>query len=199
MPVQPAPQDPWTTLEVAKLCVQALTPILVAIFGLWIARRTKRLDQKEWTSRRVIERRVEIYDEIAPILNDFLVYFTFVGHWKELTPSELVAAKRKLDRIVYTTSAFFSDKFMPAYQSFIASCFETYTGWGFDTRLRCDPMRHEEAAKENWDNQWDELFSPEEERTTDDEVKGQYSSLMNVLANELQLGLTPSKSITGKD
>ncbi len=192
------PQEIWNSLEIAKLLVGALTPIIIIIIGIWIAKITKRLEQKEWASRRVIERRVDVYDEISPSLNDLLTYFTFVGQWKELTPPELIEKKRLTDRNVYVSSAFFSKKFISAYFSFMHACFETYIGWGYDARLRCDPHRHKEAAKENWNNSWDVLFSPEEKRTTPKKVKDKYISLMKILTDELQLGLDSSRLTPGR-
>ena len=39
--------DDWNYLEVARLAVAALTPIVVAILGSWIVRISTRLEQRE--------------------------------------------------------------------------------------------------------------------------------------------------------
>ena len=101
----------WNSLEVAKLIVSALTPIIVVVLGIWIARISKRFEQIQWVNRKIIERRIDVYDEIAPLLNDLFVYFTLIGHWKELSPPQVVEAKRLLDRHVNVAASLFSDTF----------------------------------------------------------------------------------------
>ncbi len=188
----------WNSLEVAKLVVSALTPIVVVVLGIWIARITKRLEQHQWTSRRVIERRIDVYDEIAPLLNDLVVYFTFVGHWKELRPSQLIEAKRLLDRRVHISESLFSESFLSSYLSFIHLCFSTHQGWGVDARLRGDPRRHREAAGVSWDTAWVSFFGQEHDWVDPAEVRFAYQKLMAVLSEELQLGLHSRELPTGR-
>lgn len=179
----------WNSLEVAKLLVSTLTPVVVVILGIWIARVTKRLEQRQWTHRRIIERRIDVYDEIAPLLNDLVVYFTFVGHWKELQPIQLVEAKRILDRRVHISESLFSEQFLLSYSSFIQLCFATYQGWGIDARLRGDPKLHIKAAGSSWDTAWTELFTAERDWVEPSRVYNSYKQLMAVLSEELQLNL----------
>lgn len=187
----------WTSLEVAKLLISALTPIIVVVLGIWVARMTRRLEQVQWTGRKIIERRIDVYDEIAPMLNDLVVYFTFVGHWKELSPQQVIDSKRLLDRRVHVSAPLFSDHFLSAYFSFIDICFKTYQGWGTNARLRMDPKRHKEAAGSSWISAWNNVFCEESDRTDPQQVRSAYQTLIKAFAEELQLGLRPRSIPSG--
>lgn len=120
----------WNSLEIAKLIVSTLTPLIVLLFGLWISRSLKRLEHLQWTNQKITEKRIAVFEELAPLLNDLLCYFTFVGCWKDLTPIEAVKLKRKLDRIVHVHAPLFSKEFLNKYNDFINACYGTYSGWG---------------------------------------------------------------------
>ena len=104
--------QPWNSLEVAKLAASATTPLLVLYIGLLIQRAVRRIEAVQWANRKVVEKRLEIYDQIAPILNDLLCYFAYVGNWKELSPPQMVSAKRMLDKQVHLAAPLFSRGFL---------------------------------------------------------------------------------------
>src|SRR5258708_428295 len=131
-----SPPSVWTSLEVAKLIVSALTPFLLIIIGLWINRHLKSLDYLQWTNQKVTEKRIAVFEELAPKLNDLLCYFTFIGCWKELNPPDVIGRKRDMDRIVHVNAPLFSREFVKNYDAFISSCYKTYTGWGRDAKLK---------------------------------------------------------------
>jgi hypothetical protein len=189
----------WTSLEVAKLIVSALTPIIIAVFGIWVARITKRFEHHQWISQKIIERRIKVYDEIAPLLNDLVVYFTYVGHFKELTPPQIIESKRKLDRRVHISAAFFSEQFLPDYLSFINLCFKTYQGKGTNARIRMDPKDHREIAGSIWKAEWDNLFCKESvDLVKPKEVRSAYQKLMKTLASDLQPGFQSNQVPSGR-
>jgi hypothetical protein len=88
--------NPWTSLEVVKIISSSLTPLVVAGVGIYIYRLSKRFEHLQWRNQKLVEKRLSIYDDIAPLLNDNLCYFTYVGTWKTKTPPEVIASKRKL-------------------------------------------------------------------------------------------------------
>lgn len=88
----------WTSLEITKLVVAGLTPVLVAALGFWLNRRLKSLEQAQWAQQKVIDRRIKAYDELAKPLNELFCFFCYVGSWKEITPPDLVRLKRELDQ-----------------------------------------------------------------------------------------------------
>ena len=167
-----------------------LTPLLVLVIGLGVNRSLKRLEHRQWTSHKVIEKRLAIFDELAPSLNDLLCYFTFVGCWKDLTPVEVVKIKRRIDRIVHVNAPLFSRDFKITYDIFVDYCYGTYTGWGQDAKLRTTSLRRRQSAGEGWDKKWDDCFSENVEACPDPEtVKSAYLALMTQFSLELGVGL----------
>ena len=93
-----------------KLLFQLLTPAAVAALGYYSTRVLKRFEHFQWRNQRLIEKRIAIYDSIAPDLNDLLCYFTYVGCWKELAPPDVVALKRSIDKKIYLAAPIFSPR-----------------------------------------------------------------------------------------
>jgi hypothetical protein len=185
----------WNSLEIVKLVVSILTPVLVLAIGLGINRSLKRLEHRQWTSHKVIEKRLSIFDELAPSLNDLLCYFTFVGRWKDLTPVEVIKIKRRIDRIVHVNAWLFSSDFKNKYDIFIGYCYETYTGWGQDARLRTTSSRHRLSVGEGWDPKWDDCFSKDVEADPET-VRSAYRALMTQFSLELGIGLDENRTFT---
>ena len=71
----------WNSLEVTKLIVAALTPLAV-LLGIWVARATRRLEASQWVNQKLIEKRINLLEEILPRLNDLYCYFEWIGNWK---------------------------------------------------------------------------------------------------------------------
>jgi hypothetical protein len=122
----------WNWLEVAKLTAGALTPVALAALGVYIHRVTKSFENLQWRSQKLIEKRLSVYDDLAPHFNDLLCYFTYIGCWKELDPSVVLALKRTMDKKIHIAAPLFSAAFFDACENFQNLCFETYGGWGRD-------------------------------------------------------------------
>ena len=187
----------WNSLEVAKLLVSSLTPILVIAIGLIINRNLKRLEFLQWKNQRVIEKRLSVFDELAPSLNDLLCYFTYVGCWKELKPVEVVKLKRQIDRIVHVNAPLFSPDLVSNYNNFINQCYSTYSGWGQDAKLRTLSQRRREATGANWDDNWNQCFSDINDCSDPATVKSSYIALMTCLSKELGVGLNEGNITSG--
>jgi hypothetical protein len=65
----------WTWLEVAKLIVAALTPIAIALAGIYIHRVTKNFEHIQWRSQKLIEKRLTIYDSMATFERHFMLFY----------------------------------------------------------------------------------------------------------------------------
>ena len=59
--------SPWNSLEVVKLAVSVLTPIVLIILGIWVSRLARRLEQMQWANQTIIEWRIKIYARISQI------------------------------------------------------------------------------------------------------------------------------------
>ncbi len=187
----------WNSLEVAKLLVSSLTPILVIAIGLGINRSLKRLEQIQWKNQKVIEKRLSVFEELAPYLNDLLCYFTFVGCWKDLTPVEVVKLKRRIDRTVHVNAPLFSTEFLDRYYDFINLCYGTYSGWGQDAKLRTLADRRRESAGTTWNEKWTDCFAEVNDCSDPRIVKSSYIALMTCFSKELGVGLDQSHIPSG--
>jgi hypothetical protein len=176
-------------LEGIKLGVSLITPGLVAYLAWQATSLSKRLEEQYWSSRTIVEWRIKVYDEVAPLLNDLLCYFTFVGNWKTLSPLQVIDLKRTLDKKMHTVAPLFSPEFLACYFEFNHACFLTYQGWGVDAKIRSPMNRHKEFFPQ-WDSDWNELFAKDSECETPSLVREKYMLLMQDFASELGLGLT---------
>jgi hypothetical protein len=174
----------WTSLEVAKLVVGALVPVLLFALGIVVSRAARRVEESQWASRKVIERRLELYDEMAPKLNDLFCFFHRVGHYKEIDPPGAVARKRELDKTFYANAPLFSTEFRQRYRAFLNACFLTYTGAGEDAKLRTSPalQRHERPS---WKDEWDEMFAWEDTRSDSVQIGTAFDALMDSFSQEV--------------
>ena len=126
----------WTSLEIVKLIVGALTPVAVALLGLSLARVSRRVEAVQWANQTVVVRRLEIFNGVAPQLNQLYCFAAFVGRWKETTPQQAVALKRDLDETMYANRVLFSDELFAAYQDFMATLFAEFARTHGDAPLR---------------------------------------------------------------
>lgn len=181
------PVDLWNSLEIAKLIVSALTPVAVLVGGWWINRRLKKLEHSQWANQKLIEKRIEVFDQVAPLLNDLLCYFTYIGCWKDLSPPEVVDLKRRTDRLFYVNSPLFSIKLRKLYEQFTGLCFSTFNTWGQDAQLRTHSTRRLQAIGNGWQSDWDSYFSSENAPELV-EIRSAYVALSSRLAQELGVG-----------
>lgn len=171
----------WNSLEITKLVASILTPFTIAVLGIYIHRITRRFEDAQWRSQKLIEKRIAIYDDLAPLFNDLLCYFTYVGCWKELSPIDIISLKRKLDRNIYLAAPLFTVNFFHACKSFQDLCFQTYGGWGTDARLRTKWGRRKEARSE-WHEDWEKYYCKPQDVTDPEQIKDAYTKLMNEFA-----------------
>lgn len=191
--------NPWNSLEVIKLVISGLTPIIIAFIGLYLNRILKKFEHRQWRNQKLIEKRLLIYEELAPLLNDLLCYFTYIGSWKESTPDEIVQKKRIIDKKVYIAAPLFTNYFFIEIQAFIKLCYKTYQGWGQNAKLLTDNSRRKEVFGKKWDKNWDTLFiENSNEITARRKLKESYFRIMKVFSDNIGLnenGTTVKSSI----
>jgi hypothetical protein len=194
----------WSSLEIAKLLVAGLTPLFILVLGIWVNRIAKRVEAAQWANQKLIEKRIAIYDQLAPQLNDLYCYYMCVGNWKELIPTNVVDIKRKLDKTVYVYSYLFSPQFRELYNELIGLCFTTFTGQGHNAKLRT-PIDHpaggdrRKSSSIPWQSEWDELFSNEKECAPLTEIQTAYLNLMSCFSEELGVGITHARKSSNED
>ena len=126
----------WTSLEIVKLVVSALIPIAVVGVGYMVARATSRLESMQWANQTVIQRRLDIFQQVAPKLNRLLCFAAFVGSWKEVTPADAIRLKREADEVMYVNRVLFSPELFDAYLAFTRILFELYARTDGNAPLR---------------------------------------------------------------
>jgi hypothetical protein len=176
----------WTSLEIAKLAVAALTPLLVLTIGFMVARSTRRIEQAQWASRTLIEKRLELFDKMAEPLNDLFCFFRLVGDFQAITPPEAIARKRKLDKLFFTHEALMSEAFGTRYRAFINACFLPYTAVAHDARLKASVQRQRTERGTRWDDAWGECFVAGENLVTPlSTISREYRALMTCFAEQV--------------
>ncbi len=179
---------PWNWLEISKLFTALFTPAALAIIGIYIHRVTKRFEHLQWRNQKLIEKRLAVYDDLAPMLNDVLCYLTYVGCWKDLNPLEVVKLKRTLDKKIHLAAPLFSKSFFDACMEFQNLCFETYTGWGRDARLKTKWQRRQQAKDDGWKTEWIECFSNSESDPA--QIRAAYHNIIQSFIGDI--GVHPS-------
>jgi hypothetical protein len=110
-----AMQNLWNSLEISKLIISASTPIIVAFIGFFLNRNIKQIDKRQWNNQKIIEKRLQIYDNVVPLLNDILCYHCYIGSWKETSARKIIDYKRLLDKEINVYSPLFPKELMNKY------------------------------------------------------------------------------------
>ena len=126
----------WNSVQIVTLVVDALTPITVVVLGVLFTRASRRIEQVQWANQTVVTHRLNVFDKLAPGLNQLLCFATFVGGWKEIDPRKAIAIKRELDQIMYANKVLFSDELFAAYHRFMTVLFAMFAATGAAARVR---------------------------------------------------------------
>ena len=189
----------WNSLEVAKMIISASTPIIVILVGFSVNRGLKKFEHFQWMNQKVIEKRISVFDELAPLLNDLLCYFTYIGYWKTFSPPDIIELKRRADKIAYVNAPLFPLEFLEKYNGMMNLCFKTYDTWGQDARLKTLIKDRLTVSKKEWDNEWNKKYFADEKDCPDPkEIQKAYRLFMAYFANQLGLGLETEPVSTGE-
>jgi hypothetical protein len=175
----------WTSLEVVKVVLATLTPLVLFGLGIVVTRTARRIEDLQWANRTIVERRLEIYSELAPMLNDIFCFFMMVGDFHATSPPEVIQKKREADRTFFVNAPLFSRKFQERYTDFINTCFLQFSGIGRPALLRSSAAMQRAERNRQWDDQWDSLFSNRDESSSVEEVARAYDALMDAFALEV--------------
>jgi len=174
--------DSWSSLEVAKLIASILTPLSVVALGWFINRRLKKLDFRQWSNQKLVEKRLALYDEVAPLLNKLLCFYTWKGYWKDISPHDVIEAKRSLDKTVHIYKYVLSERLVNEYENFKKLLFEEYTGVGRGAMIRSEIQSglgdRRKYCTYKWDKAWDDYFTNEGDSIKRKAISDQYDGLM---------------------
>jgi hypothetical protein len=178
----------WTSLEIIKLTVSALIPIAVVGVGYIVSRATSRLESVKWANQTVIQRRLDLFQQVAPKLNRLLCFAVFVGSWKEITPADAIRLKREIDEIMYVNRVLFSSELLDVYLAFTWALFELYARTDDNARLRV-AIKSQLGDRRNLD-WWDESMEREFSTSnipSSDEVQAAYDALSERFRRDLYI------------
>src|SRR5580700_5082269 len=170
--------DSWTSMQIVTVVVDALTPLTVAGLGFYVARASRRIEQVQWANQTVVTRRLDIFGQLAPGLNQLLCFATFVGGWKEIQPRQAIAIKRNLDEAMYANRVLFSGQLFTAYHQFMTTLFAMYATTDADAHLRA-PIESQWGNRRNmpwWEDSMAALFSTGDPASIDD-IQAAYNQL----------------------
>ena len=169
--------DSWNSVQIVTLVVDALTPITVVVLGVLFTRASRRIEQVQWANQTVVTHRLNVFDKLAPGLNQLLCFATFVGGWKETEPRQAIALKRDLDQIMYANKVLFSDELFAAYHRFMTVLFAMFATTGADAKVRA-------PIESKWGNRrdlawWNDAMSVQftDDAVGLDEIQAAYDEL----------------------
>jgi hypothetical protein len=149
--------DSWNSVQIVTVIVAAATPVTVAVLGVIFARASRKIEQVQWANQTVVTRRLDIFDKLAPGLNQLLCFATFVGTWKDTDPRKAIAIKRDLDQIMYAKKVLFSDELFAAYHRFMTVLFDMFGTTGADAKVRA-PIESKWGSRRDLD-WWDDTMA----------------------------------------
>lgn len=150
--------DPiWRSIAIVSMIVALLTPIIMVFLAFRFSRMMKRMNKKQWSNQKVVEKRIEVYGKIVPKLNDIFSFFCYIGNWSEITPIEVLRLKKELDKDMNTYASLFSDDLRNKYMAFKQLCFVSMSGWEHDEKIKSLYQLRQENNLE-WDDDWIQYF-----------------------------------------
>jgi hypothetical protein len=171
-------------MEIARLGVAALTPLMTLVVGVLVVHLGTKLDATKQLHAELMRKRLYLFEDIAPKLNDIFCFYQAVGHWAELNPEEVIKRKRAIDRSVQVNRYLFNSDFWNEYQRFEKAHFELFAAPGQPARLclDIDHMRQRMGGyfKEEW------LQAAASKPGNHDEQRDHYQALMNTLGDEIR-------------
>jgi len=147
----------WDNLKSAVIIIAALGPVIIIFLAIRFNLVKKRLISQYQSNQRLIEKRIEVYDQIGPKLNDMLSFFRYTGNWKELTPVDILRLKREVDMEINSKTALFSDELVTKYESFMTLCIVSHSGWEHEEKIK-SLYELRQLNNLEWSREWIPFF-----------------------------------------
>lgn len=183
----------WT--DVVQAVAAISVPIVVGGIAYLIDDRQKR-------SSELLSARLEYYKQLAPRLNLLMVYMTFIGRWRDLSPLSIVGLKRTLDEEFYVAAPLFSEGVLKAYEILMSATFSTFNEWGSDARIKTSAFRRRQAWQGTWDSSWDSFFTiGDSEAITGAALRAyreQYDALIGAMVRDIDITRTRASYTTSE-
>lgn len=173
---QPVKSDKmWTSLEVTKLIISTITPLVLLFLGIYVA-------NIEHHAEALTNARLRSYDTIKEPLNRIHCFILDVGTWKEETPDKVIGYKRALDREMHEEKAIWSRETFDAYIAYIdGAAFHIFGGVGKDAQIRT--TAYQKRSIPNWSQDWEAHLTGSMAPNYEQAYDRLYGSLMRDLGN----------------
>ena len=168
-------------MDILELIIKIATPLVIAYFGFLINKNLAEQRSKLTISEKLIEKRISIYDDISSELNVIYQYMVRVGNWKEMSPEEVIAKKRTLDKLVHQNRPYWSIDFIDTYSNFIFECFKTNTGTGEDAKIKADTVKY--STLDSWEPEYEAMFIGE--KTDKSKVRDLYNAFNEAVSRDI--------------
>ena len=95
-------------------------------------RRSRRNEARrhQQVHQELLRKRLQLFEDVAPKLNDIHCFFQAIGHWAELSPDEVIKRKRAIDRSIEGNRYLFRSDFWDAYRRFETTHFDLFSAIG---------------------------------------------------------------------
>lgn len=150
------------------------TPVVVAAIGIYISVKLSR-------STELLKVRLDYYREILPDLNKLMTYMTFIGTWRDIPPTEIIALKRRLDTTVHCAAPLFSREVIACYDALMNLSFVTFNSWGQDAKILSNAFRRRQSWRGRWDPAWDDCFELRDGTTISGKTLSEYRTTYDKL------------------
>jgi hypothetical protein len=169
-------------MEIFELIVKASTSIVLVIFGFLINRNMASHRSQLTLNVKLIEKRIKIYDEMSPELNDIHQFMTRVGNWKEISPKEILEKKRSVDKVFHKNRPYWSPEFITSYKAYISECFQTNNGTGEDAKIKADTVKY--VSLDTWAEKFSAIFTGE--KSDKNRIRKKYDDFNNAVSNDFK-------------
>ncbi|HVQ09801.1 MAG TPA: hypothetical protein VMS43_15335 [Allosphingosinicella sp.] len=143
-------------------------------------------DRRKTVNQELIRKRLEIYDDLAPRLNDLLCVFLCIGRFRSLPPEAVIAHKRELDRMIKVYGMLFSRELRARYDRFIKLAFVAFAGGaGRPALIAANVDRLKVEWGPGWQDAWASGFVAAASAPKPAEIRARYDALMRQFAREV--------------
>jgi hypothetical protein len=149
--------NPWNSLEITRLIASLLTPAIVTIIGFILNSNLKKIEKRNKTSEKILEKRLALYDHLVPMLNDILCFHLYIGNWRELTPTIIMKHKKAIKKEMYIYSPLFTHAMLEFYSKFMNLCFEKSTTFSDTGKIKSLYVLRKKYAY--WEDEYASHFS----------------------------------------
>ncbi len=129
-----------------NLTVDLLTPIAVVLLGILAKKYADTLRRHSELNDIRTQWRLEVARPLLGDLNVLRQFFTYVGDWRSIDVERATAAKRNIDRLIYSNIFLWSKNFLAKWEALKAAAFEENIGPGVDFKFRANVDRHRENS-----------------------------------------------------